>query len=263
MGWSSFSIVFMSSSILWIIGGVTSLLKIKKQKTFVILFTATGILLLLLFIIDLWISLARPPFRTLGETRLWYSFFLPVVGLLLYLRWNNLLWASVYSSLMAIVFLVVNYLSPETHDQTLMPALQSIWFIPHVLVYILSYAVLAGSAIVAVKGLINYYVNNKPIQYTEQANLLVYIGFSFLTLGLVFGAFWAKSAWGHYWTWDPKETWALLTWLFYLIYIHYQHHKPRSVITHSWILGVSFIILLICWFGVNYLSAAQNSVHTY
>ena len=84
-----------------------------------------------------------------------------------------------------------------------------------------------------------------------------------LTLGLLFGALWAKEAWGHYWTWDPKETWAIITWLCYLIYIHFRylyHNKSKIAL---WILVCSFIILLICWFGINYISAAENSIHTY
>lgn len=262
MGWNNFSLYFVLSSSLWLMAMVYPLIHKKRQKFVVSLLSIIGILLLLYFIVHLWIYLERPPFRTLGETRLWYSFFLPLVGLFLYLRWH-MLWALGYSLLMAILFLSINYFSPETHDQTLMPALQSVWFIPHVLVYIFSYAVLAASAIVAFRGLGMLYLFKKPISYLEQADLLVYLGFAFLSLGLVFGALWAKEAWGHYWTWDPKETWALLTWLFYLIYIHYRHHRPKHKVFHSWMLTVSFVILLGCWFGINYLQVGKGSVHTY
>jgi len=92
---------------------------------------------------------------------------------------------------------------------------------------------------------------------------LVYTGFAFLTFGLLFGALWAKVAWGHYWTWDPKETWAFITWLMYLIYIHYRYHKPKNILFPLWTLSLAFVILLIAWFGINYLPSAQNSVHVY
>ena len=86
----------------------------------------------------------------------------------------------------------------------------------------------------------------------------------FLTFGLLFGALWAKEAWGHYWTWDPKETWAFITWLGYLVYLHHKYNHRESKPLQSFIIvGVSFILLLICWFGVNYLPTAQMSVHTY
>jgi ABC-type transport system involved in cytochrome c biogenesis permease subunit len=262
MGWNNFLLVLSGSSLMWFGGMLFPLIQKKGHKTIVSVLALGGILVLMFFITDLWVALERPPFKTLGETRLWYSFFLPVVGLFLYVKWD-MFWALVYSMLMSILFLTINFMAPETHDQNLVPALQSIWFIPHVLVYIFAYAVLAASAIVAFRGLALHYLYKRPIPHLEQADLLVYLGFAFLTLGLVFGALWAKEAWGHYWTWDPKETWALLTWLFYLAYIHFRHHKPFLKSAHSWILTVSFIILLGCWFGVNYLQVGQNSVHTY
>jgi ABC-type transport system involved in cytochrome c biogenesis permease subunit len=255
-------LVLSGSSLMWIWGMAFPMLQKRNQKLMVSLLSLGGLLILVYFIVDLWIVLERPPFKTLGETRLWYSFFLPLVGLFLYIKWD-MYWALVYSMLMSILFLMINLMSPETHDQVLMPALQSVWFIPHVLVYIFSYAVLAASAIVALRGLAMHYFFKKQISHLAQADLLVYLGFSFLTLGLVFGALWAKEAWGHYWTWDPKETWALLTWLFYLVYIHFRYHRPGNKLIHSWVLTLSFIVLLGCWFGINYLQVGQNSVHTY
>ena len=73
---------------------------------------------------------------------------------------------------------------------------------------------------------------------------LVYVGLAFLTIGMLFGALWAKEAWGHYWSWDPKETWAAITWLAYLIYVHYrqlQLHRERLAL---WIIIISFDILI-------------------
>ena len=93
---------------------------------------------------------------------------------------------------------------------------------------------------------------------------LVYVGLAFLTIGMLFGALWAKEAWGHYWSWDPKETWAAITWLAYLIYVHYrqlQLHRERLAL---WIIIISFVLLQMCWWGINYLPSAQgSSVHTY
>jgi ABC-type transport system involved in cytochrome c biogenesis permease subunit len=85
-----------------------------------------------------------------------------------------------------------------------------------------------------------------------------------MTFGMMFGAFWAKEAWGHYWSWDPKETWAAITWLAYLVYVHYRllpHHRERLAL---WMLIVSFVLLQMCWWGINFLPSAQGiSVHTY
>ena len=90
------------------------------------------------------------------------------------------------------------------------------------------------------------------------------MGFAFLTLGMLMGALWAKEAWGHYWSWDPKETWAAITWFAYLIYIHLTRYDRRHTTAAQWLLIVSFCLLQMCWWGINYLPSAMNSsVHTY
>jgi len=264
MIWTNFPLVARFIIIFWILA-ILAYIFSWKRKVFTFLanaFTIIGIISLMIFILVLWVDLQRPPLRTLGETRLWYSFFLPLIGFITYLRWRYK-WFLSYSLAMAILFLLINYYHPETFDKTLMPALQSPWFIPHVIVYIFSYALLAASSLVAIKGLYQFY-SKKPVPDTIfLADNLVYIGFAFLTLGLLFGALWAKTAWGHYWTWDPKETWAFLTWLGYLIYIHLRHFHPKKIKFQLWVLALAFVILLFCWFGINYLPSAQNSVHTY
>lgn len=254
----------ITSILFWLIGIG---LFIFEKKSLVIkilshLFFVGGVVILSIFAALLWQELGRAPMRTLGETRLWYALFLPLIGYATYLRWKYN-WIIYYSGAMAIVFLGINLIYPDNYDRTLMPALQSVWFVPHVIVYIFAYAILAVSALAAIKGLfLNYY--RKDRDWSPQlADNLVYLGLGFLTLGLLFGALWGKEAWGHYWTWDPKETWAFLTWIGYLAYIHFRHHKPRMVLPAMWILALAFVILLICWFGVNYLPSAANSVHTY
>ena len=221
-----------------------------------------GTLIFAYYITILWISLDRAPMRTLGETRLWYSFFLGVIGYLTYLRWNYK-WFLVYSVLMSVLFMIINMIYPENFSKTLMPALQSPWFVPHVIVYIFAYALLGAASIVAVYGLWLEYFRVFRRNLLQLADNLVYIGFAFLTLGLLFGAVWAKEAWGHYWTWDPKETWAFITWMAYLLYMHFRYLHPKKVRTPLWILALAFVILLIAWFGVNYLPSAQSSIHVY
>ncbi len=221
-----------------------------------------GILLFAYYITLLWISLDRAPMRTLGETRLWYSFFLGLIGYVTYLRWNYK-WFLVYSAMMAVVFMVINLAYPENFSKTLMPALQSPWFVPHVIVYIFAYALLGAATVVAAYGLYLVYFRKFRKNLLNLADNMVYIGFAFLTLGLVFGAIWAKEAWGHYWTWDPKETWAFITWLAYLSYMHYRFYHRKHVKTPLWILAMAFIVLLVAWFGVNYLPSAQSSIHVY
>ena len=222
--------------------------------------TVLGLLVFFSFILSMWISLERPPLRTMGETRLWYSFFLPLVGLIVYSRWKYK-WILSFSTVLALVFICVNLFKPEIHDKTLMPALQSPWFAPHVIVYMFAYAVLGAATVLAVFLL---FKKKSPTSEMDIADNLVYVGLAFLTIGMLFGALWAKEAWGHYWSWDPKETWAAITWLSYLVYVHYRllpRHKERLALC---MLIISFALLQMCWWGINYLPSAQgSSVHTY
>ncbi len=264
MDWIHFPTYAITSSVLWVLGLALIYLgtKNKKIKLAGIGLFIAGILVIITFISLLWYQLERPPLRTLGETRLLYIFFLPVIGIVFYLRWGYK-WFLSYSLMMTMVFVMINLNHPETYDKTLMPALQSPWFVPHVVVYILGYAMLGVSTLVAVYGLYRDYFGTFENRIILLADNLVYLGFSFLTLGLLFGALWAKQAWGHYWTWDPKETWAFLTWLGYLLYIHLRWQHPKKVTVSLWVLSLAFVLLIVAWFGVNYLPSAQNSVHVY
>lgn len=145
-----------------------------------------------------------------------------------------------------------------------MPALQSPWFAPHVIIYMFAYALLGGAFVMAVYLLFfkkSKIVTHKELDITDN---LVYIGWAFLSLGMLTGALWAKEAWGHYWAWDPKETWAAATWLAYLTYIHYRLRKNCNLEVAMWILIINFALLQMCWWGINYLPSAQGvSVHTY
>jgi ABC-type transport system involved in cytochrome c biogenesis permease subunit len=248
--------------VLWLLALVLLMGSGKTTEKISITLVLAGTLSLGIFITGLWISLERPVFRTLGETRLWYSVLLSLISLIIYYRWKYK-WLLSYCIIMAMVFLIINYFNPENFDKTLMPALQSPWFIPHVIVYMISYAFLAAASFFGIKGLYFSY-KLKPVEDTMRlTDNIVYTGFAFLTIGMLFGALWAKVAWGSYWTWDPKETWALLTWLIYLLYIHFRINKSNNIKLALWILAVSFFVLLICWFGLNYLPSARGSVHVY
>ena len=261
MSWSWHGFLAPLSVILWLAGAVLAL-KNKRQAPF---FVLAGALVTLIFIIGLWARLERPPMRTMGETRLWYSFLLSSAGLLAFKRWKYS-WLLAFTAVLASVFAVINLIRPEIHSRSLMPALQSPYFIPHVTMYMLSYAVLAAAAVGAV-------IQFRRLSKTGQADPLlydfidnvIYIGLGFLALGLITGAAWAKAAWGHYWSWDPKETWALITLAAFLGYLHLRR-RPASGIRQGLVLLVpplGLVLLMITWIGVSYLPSAQGSVHVY
>lgn len=259
MTWDQFIFFAIPTILLWISGA--GLIFIPKYRKLAKILSVVGILIFFAFIIGLWIGQSRPPLRTMGETRLWYSFFIAIVGLITYYRWRYS-WLLSFSNIVATVFIFVNLLKPEIHSTNLMPALQSYWFIPHVTVYILSYAMLGAATITSFVQLRNLKKGKQDYNLGLLMDNLVYLGLAFLLLGMLMGALWAKEAWGHYWSWDPKETWAFITSCGYLLYIHLRVRNPYPKFT-LWMISLSFILLMITWVGVNYLPAAQGSVHVY
>lgn len=227
------------------------------------IFPLLGNVLLLTFTVILWWQLERPPMKTMAETRLLYAVFVGFITWGVYLKTRSQ-WMYLLGNIMSLVFLMVDLIHPEYQQKNLMPALQSVWFIPHVVVYMISYAVLAAACLSALKGLYLHIVRKDA--YGDDLDLamkLVYPGTALLTIGMLLGAVWAKIAWGNYWSFDPKETWALLTWLFYLItiHIHQASHKREKLVL--WMLSLSFMVLIITWLGIRFLPSAMQSIHVY
>jgi cytochrome c-type biogenesis protein CcsB len=88
---------------------------------------------------------------------------------------------------------------------------------------------------------------------------IISIGFPFLTIGIMSGAVWANEAWGSYWSWDPKETWALITWLIFAIYLHSRIIKNWSKETSAMIAAFGFLVVWVCYLGVNLLGKGLHS----
>jgi ABC-type transport system involved in cytochrome c biogenesis permease subunit len=221
----------------------------------------SGTLVSLAFTAGLWASLERPPFRTMGETRLWYSFFLPVCGLAAFRAFGHP-WLLSFGATVASVFALVNVFRPEIHSKALMPALQSPYFIPHVTLYILSYALLASCAAGSAAALVRRRRGLPDGAMVELTDRLCRVGTGFLMLGLILGSLWAEEAWGGFWSWDPKETWAFVTCGAFLAYIHLRRAGRKGFWTMAWPI-MAFVFLMIAWIGVNYLPTASQSVHVY
>ena len=105
--------------------------------------------------------------------------------------------------------------------------------------------------------------NNKKLDLIENFDNISYrlvgIGFAFLTIGILSGAVWANEAWGSYWSWDPKETWALITWIIFAIYLHVRLVKGWRGEKPAQIAGFGFVVLWICYLGVNLLGKGLHS----
>jgi ABC-type transport system involved in cytochrome c biogenesis permease subunit len=211
------------------------------------------------------LELVRDPWLPLVYAGI-YMMLAGAVLLVVYTRWRMKRLLPI-GALLVVALVIVSYLMPIVRSNTLVPALQSPWFFPHILVYIVCYSLMGVAAIIAIYGLVK---RPLPSDILPLSSSIVYVGLIFMTFGMMFGAFWAKEAWGHYWSWDPKETWAAITWLAYLVYVHYRlmpktmSNEPQTHRLALWMLIISFVLLQMCWWGINYLPSAQGtSVHTY
>lgn len=254
LGWNIFPWVTIATVALAVVASVVALC---NRRVGALVTSSLAVVVLSAFVAVLWLSLERPPMRTMGETRLWYSLFLLVAGVATYARWR-FKWVLSFSTMMATVFMVINCLRPELHDKGLMPALQSAWFMPHVAIYMFSYALLGVATLLSL-----YYLVKRNDTILPAIDNLLGGGLALFTVGMLTGALWAKQAWGEYWSWDAKEAWAAATWFIYLGAIHLRLLRPKATRAFCLLLIVGFLSLQMCWYGVNYLPSAAKSVHSY
>ncbi len=153
--------------------------------------------------------------------------------------------------------------------QPLIPALQSNWLISHVITCFFGYAALTIACglgfMYLLKGLEK---GERPRLFfrflpgREIVDELTYhsvvIGFIFLTLGIITGSVWAYSAWGSYWSWDPKETWSLITWLIYAAMLHSRFVRGWRGKRMAIMSIIGFASVLFTYFGVNYLPGLHS-----
>nr|ATL59766.1 cytochrome c biogenesis protein [Jackiopsis ornata] len=105
----------------------------------------------------------------------------------------------------------------------------------------------------------NYYRSQLIQQLDYWSSRVISLGFIFLTIGILSGAVWANEAWGSYWNWDPKETWAFITWIIFTIYLHTRTTRNLKCANSAIVASIGFLIIWICYFGVNLLGIGLHS----
>jgi len=219
------------------------------------------------------LGIGHAPLSNMYESLVFFSWCIAF----LYLLWERKLKSRVLGAFaMPFAFLFIAYasLAPgvSARIDPLMPALQSNWLHAHVITCFLSYSSFALSCAVSVMYLLKLRKKEKGQKKAglmalfpslDALDTLVYktivVGFPLLTIGIVTGAAWANYAWGSYWSWDPKETWSLITWFVYAAFLHAR-------ITRDWrgkrtaILSIiGFAAVIFTYFGVNYLLSGLHS----
>ncbi len=174
---------------------------------------------------------------------------------------------SLGSFVMPLAFLMMGYASMLSKEiKPLMPALQSNWLTMHVGAAVISY----GSFAVACGLAIMYLLNEKKMDKTDSklpdveaydylSYRIIAFGFLMLTVVIVSGAIWAKYAWSRYWAWDPKETWSLITWLIYSVYLHLRFNRGWKGRPAAWFAVIGFVCVIFTFVGVNILLPGLHS----
>ena len=227
------------------------------------------------------IEAGHPPFSNLYESLVFYACCTAFIYIIFEFVYNFRI-VGALASVLSMLILFYATLQDDT-IRPIMPALKSNWMLIHVVTYMLGYAAFGIAFVTSIIFLVTkpFVKKTKDGTGSEGKEILlrnfdklsykiVAFGFPFLTLGMITGAVWAKKAWGDYWSWDPKETWSLITWLAYLVYLHTPLVLPKmninkskaSVMLSIWLL-VAFVIVNFTFIGMNYLPSAADSAHIY
>ena len=166
---------------------------------------------------------------------------------------------------MAAVTLLMLYASRQKMEiSELMPALRSFWFNFHIGAAVFSYSAFLVAGCVSLRYVLQHR-RGEPIESDKMKRLeymsyrLVALGFLLLTAVIVIGAVLAEAAWSAYWTWDPKEVWALITWIIYAVYLHIRLRRQKSGLFLSWYVILAIPAFLFTFAGVNKLIPGLHS----
>jgi ABC-type transport system involved in cytochrome c biogenesis permease subunit len=222
-------------------------------------FLSAGALAQTAYMVMRWIAAGRAPFSNMYESLVLFAWAIVVVHLGMQVRYKiPVLGAG--AALLAVLTLAY---ASTYHDNTirpLMPALRSNWLTVHVFTCFLGYG---GFAIAALAS-IGYLLTPKKRPEMQAALDLataktISFGFLFLTAGIITGAVWANSAWGTYWSWDPKETWSLITWFIYAVFLHCRFMRGWKGKRAAWISVIGFASVIFTYYGVNFWLSGLHS----
>jgi cytochrome c-type biogenesis protein CcsB len=265
--------LFMATGVLYA-GAFAAYAAIWRSRKALLGLLATALMLAALsgnlgLIVARWIAADRPPFKSLYESMV----FLALNCAIVYIVMELLLRTRVFGALAALgclgamIFAVTKW---DAEIVKLPPALQSGWFVPHVMVYFVGYAALFLATVVSVVQLFKprLTVNagtalRGELVLEDVAYKTIRFGFVLLTFGLLVGSIWAKAAWGDFWVWDPKENWSLVTWLVYAAYLHLRHIKGWRGNKAAWLSIAGFAVVMFTYLGMEMLPTAAESAHVY
>jgi len=265
-----------------------------RRTSVVQLFVAVANLLLTSQLVLRWWESGHFPISNLYESLCFLAWACTLTQLLVERSWPSPIVAAAATPMGLGCIAFASFALPDQLQTSapLVPALRSSWLVMHVSVIMVSYAALLVGSLLSLAVLVTdrgealelrsssigsggyrqsvsaadggvLQLQSVQLSTTEQLDSLSYrtitVGFLMLTVGIVSGAVWANEAWGSYWSWDPKETWALICWLVYAAYLHtrlsrgWQGRRPALVAV------IGLVVIAVCYIGVNLLGIGLHS----
>lgn len=223
------------------------------------MFLSAGALAQTTYMVLRWIAAGRAPFSNMFESLVLFAWTIVVVYLAMQMR-RQLPVLGAATALLAVLVLAYASTYQDSTIRPLMPVLRSNWLTVHVFTCFLGYG---GFAIAALSSL-GYLLTPKSRPQIEAAfdtatAKTISFGFLFLTAGIITGAVWANSAWGTYWSWDPKETWSLITWFIYAVFLHCRFMRGWRGKRAAWISVIGFASVIFTYYGVNFWLSGLHS----
>lgn len=234
-----------------------------------------------------WVTEGYFPLSNLYESLIFLSWGISLIHLVIEAKTKSRLIGAISTPLMFFLSGFSSLTLPIEMQKALplVPSLQSNWLMMHVSMMMVSYATLIIGSLLSILYLAFIFLNkpkvisnfettsnevmltskisNAQLSLLETVDIWSYriigLGFPFLTIGIISGAVWANEAWGAYWSWDPKETWALITWLVFAIYLHSRLLKGWQGQKAAVLGSCGFFVIWICYLGVNFLGKGLHS----
>jgi cytochrome c-type biogenesis protein CcsB len=215
------------------------------------------------------LGVGHAPLSNMYESLIFFSWTVIIVYLFIERRYKNRV-IGAFATPFAFLAMAYASLSPNINDriQPLIPALKSNWLIAHVITCFLGYGGFAIAFGINFMYLLKAREGEKKsrwLAHFPESNVLdeltyqvIMFGFLFLSIGIITGAVWANSAWGSYWSWDPKETWSLITWFIYATLLHARLMRGWHGKTIAYLSILGFMAVLFTYFGVNLLPGLHS-----
>lgn len=259
---SMFNFAFAAYVLALLFAAISLFAKNRLFKAGTVVLLLAGAVGQTVYMLARWYVGGRAPFSNMFESLVLFAWAVVVVYLAVRARFDI---PALGAAAALLAVLTLAYASAfESDIKSLMPALQSNWLSVHVFTCFLGYGGFAVSFLAAVSFLVASRAGSRVAPETRDALESVEVktisfGFLFLTVGIMTGAVWANSAWGTYWSWDPKETWSLITWFIYAVYLHCRYMRGWRGKRAAWVAIVGFLSVMFTYVGVNFLLSGLHS----